>query len=161
MSTGTASPFMTPITNPDPRSGVTTSVATVEAPLALADGEVRFVAPLLGLEHLDVFSLVELAPDSPLLSLRSAQDDRVRLLVVDPDDVVVGYEPGFDALAKAAVGLRSDEAGRVLVVVSPGASLAESTVNLLAPVLVNPATGAAAQVVLTGSDLPLRQPLAA
>ena len=47
------------------------------------------------------------------------------------------------------------------MVVNAGESLADSTANLLAPIAVNPATLAAAQVVLTGSGLPLRAQLAA
>jgi len=123
--------------------------------------EVRFAAPLLGLEHLSRFALVELDPDSPLLSLESLEDAAVRLLVLDPAVVVEGYAPVLDGVSRAAVGLAPGEEGQLFVVVSPGASLVESTINLLAPILVNPATGTAAQVVLTGSTYPLRQPLAA
>ena len=132
-------------------------------PSAEASGlsEIRFAAPLLGLEHLSRFSLVEIDPESPLLALQSLEDDAVRLLVVDPAEVAAGYAPAFDAVARAAVGLAPGEEGALLVVVSAGASLEDSTVNLLAPVLVNPETGVAAQVVLTGSTYPLRQPLAA
>lgn len=123
--------------------------------------EVRFAAPLLGLEHLSRFALVEIDPDSPLMALHSLEDEAVRLFVLDPAVVVSGYSPTFDGVARAAVGLAPGEEGALLVVVSPGASLEDSTVNLLAPLLVNPATGVAAQVVLTGSSYPLRQPLAA
>lgn len=123
--------------------------------------EIRFSAPLLGLEHLTRFALVEIEPESPLLSLQSLEDEHVRLLVVDPADVVSGYAPAFDGVARAAVGLAPGEDGALFVVVSPGATLEDSTINLLAPVLVNAETGAAAQVVLTGSTYPLRQPLAA
>jgi len=123
--------------------------------------EVRFAAPLLGLEHLTRFALVELDPDSPLLSLESLEDAAVRLLVLDPALVVEGYAPALDGVSRAAVGLAPGEEGQLFVVVSPGASLEESTINLLAPILVNPVTGTAAQVVLTGSSYPLRQPLAA
>jgi flagellar assembly factor FliW len=122
--------------------------------------ELRFVAPLLGLEHLSRFVLVQLDPDSPLFSLQSVEDAGVRLLVLATEVAFEDYSPAFDAVARAAVGLGADDAGLVLAVVTPGPSLAESTANLLAPVLLNPVTGAAAQVVLTGSEYPLRLPLA-
>ena len=122
--------------------------------------ELRFVAPLLGLEHLSRFVLVQLDPDSPLFSLQSVEDAGVRLLVLATEVAFEDYSPAFDAVARAAVGLGADDAGLVLAVVTPGPSLAESTANLLAPVLLNPVTGAAAQVVLTGSEYPLRFPLA-
>ena len=123
--------------------------------------ELRFVAPILGFEHLSRFVLVQLDPDSPLFSLRSLEDADVRLLVLATEVAFEDYSPTFDAVARAAVGLGADATGLVMAVVTPGASLAESTVNLLAPILLNPATGAAAQVVLTGSEFPVRLPLAA
>ena len=46
----------------------------------------------------------------------------------------------------------------MLAVVHPGAE-EPTTANLLAPILVNPVTGAAAQVVLDGDEWPLRAPL--
>lgn len=123
--------------------------------------EVRFVAPVLGLEHLSSFALVQLDEESPLFSLQSLEDPRTRLLVLAPGAVFADYSPVFDAVSRAAVGLSGDDEGLLLVVVNPGETLAESTVNLLAPILVHPTTGVAAQVVLTGSDYPLRSPLAA
>ncbi|MBC3763793.1 flagellar assembly protein FliW [Quadrisphaera oryzae] len=123
--------------------------------------EVRFAAPLLGLEHLSRFALVEIDPESPLMALQSLEDEAVRLFVLDPAEVVTGYSPVFDGVSRAAVGLAPGEPGLLLVVVSPGASLVDSTVNLLAPILVNGTSGVAAQVVLAGSSYPLRQPLAA
>lgn len=123
--------------------------------------EVRFVAPVLGLEHLSRFALVQLDEDSPLFSLQSLEDSGTRLLVLAPGAVFADYSPTFDAVSRAAVGLTGDDEGLLLVVVNAGESLAGSTVNLLAPILVHPTTGVAAQVVLTGSDYPLRSPLAA
>ncbi len=46
-----------------------------------------------------------------------------------------------------------------LLVVTVGASLAESTANLMAPIVVNTAAQVAAQVVLDDPGLPLRAPL--
>ena len=131
------------------------------SPAAEVPEELRFVAPILGLEHLSRFALVEIDPQSPLFSLQSLEQAGTRLLVLPPDAVVTDYAPGFDGVARAAVGLSGDDEGLLLLVVNPGATLAESTVNLLAPILLNPVTGAAAQVVLTGSEYPLRFPIAA
>jgi len=46
----------------------------------------------------------------------------------------------------------------MLAVVHPGGD-EPTTANLLAPILVNPVTGAAAKVVLDGDEWPLRAPL--
>ena len=47
----------------------------------------------------------------------------------------------------------------VLVVLTVGATLASSTANLVAPIVVNRVTRQAAQVVLADQDLPLAAPL--
>ena len=49
----------------------------------------------------------------------------------------------------------------LLVVVQPGEEGEPPTANLLAPLAVNPRTGAAIQVVLDGDKWPLRAPLSA
>lgn len=121
--------------------------------------QLRFVAPLLGLEALTRFALVSLGEDAPLFSLTSLDDPDVSMLVLAPSAVFDDYDPALDAVTRAALGLGDGEDPLLLVVVTAGESLATSTANLLAPVVVNPATMAAAQVVLTGSDLPLRAPL--
>ncbi|WP_170131278.1 flagellar assembly protein FliW [Quadrisphaera granulorum] len=124
--------------------------------------EVRFSAPLLGLEHLTRFALEQVEADSPLFSLRSLEDNDVSLLLLAPDAVFDGYAPKMDAVSRAAVGLPTGDDGIILNVVNAAGakSLEEATVNLLAPILINPNSGTAAQIVLTGSDYPLRQPLA-
>ena len=123
--------------------------------------ELVFAAPLLGLEHLSRFALVQLDPDGPLFTLQSLEDPEVELVVLAP---VVGsfgdYAPELDALTLAAVGATRREDVLLLVVVTVGPTLAESTANLLAPVVVHATTGRAAQSVLTGSTYPLRAPLA-
>lgn len=137
------------------------------APLAVeAEGahdvpELRFVAPLLGLEHLRRFALVRLDEDGPLFSLQSLDDAAVQLLVLAPHAVFADYAPGLDAVLRAALGLDGGVEPLLLVVVNAAEDLAGSTANLLAPIAVNPESLVAAQVVLTGSGLPLRAPLAA
>lgn len=134
-------------------SGETSGVGTADVP------ELRFVAPLLGLEALRRFALVSLGDGAPLFSLTSLEDPEVSVLVLAPAAVFDGYAPELDAVTRAALGLGDGEDPLLLVVVTAAESLETSTANLLAPVVVNPATMAAAQVVLTGSDLPLRAPL--
>lgn len=125
--------------------------------------EVHFSAPLLGLEHLTRFVLEQVEEDSPLFSLRSVEDAGVSLLLLAPDAVFADYAPAMDAVSRAAVGLPAGDQGLLLTVVNAAGaeSLEQATVNLLAPILINPNSGTAAQIVLTGSTYPLRQPLSA
>lgn len=123
--------------------------------------ELHFVAPLLGLEQLRRFALVRLDEGGPLFSLQSLDDAGVSLLVLAPGAVFADYAPALDGVLRAALGLGEGVEPLLLVVVHAGETLDGSTANLLAPIAVNPETLSAAQVVLTGSGLPLRAPLAA
>ena len=115
------------------------------------------VAPLPGLPgHLD-YALEGLDDDGVLYAMRSLADPAVRLFVVRPEVFFDGYTPAVEADTREALSLADDDAPLVLVVVHPGDEESPSTANLLAPVMINPATGAAAQVVLDG--WPLRAPL--
>jgi flagellar assembly factor FliW len=82
----------------------------------------------------------------------------VRLFLVDPDVFVPGYEPQLAEEDLAALGASRD-AVQVYVV----ATLTDEgpVVNLLAPMLVARGTGSATQVILDGTDWPLRAHLSA
>jgi flagellar assembly factor FliW len=87
------------------------------------------------------------------------EDDRLRFVVVPPDGFVPDYAPVLGDDDVERLDLRDAEDAIVLLVVTLGARAADATVNLLGPVVVNRHTMAAAQVVLTGQDLPARRPL--
>ncbi|WP_432493331.1 flagellar assembly protein FliW [Kineococcus gypseus] len=123
--------------------------------------EVEFIAPLPGLPEHTRFTLVALDANGVLFSLRSSTDPALRLVLVAPERFFPDYSPVLDAASAQALELVSAEDAALLVVVNPGAGLAEATANLVAPVVLNHRTGRAAQVVLTGTDLPLRAPLVA
>ncbi len=119
-----------------------------------------FATPPPGMMGLRTFTLVPLDDAGYLFALRSTEQPRVRLFVVAPEPYFPGYAPSIDPATRTTLGL-ADDAAVLLVVVHPGADGEAPTANLLAPVAVNAATGAALQVVLDGDDWPLRAPLTA
>ncbi|MEJ5914257.1 flagellar assembly protein FliW [Pseudokineococcus sp. 1T1Z-3] len=121
--------------------------------------EVRFVAPLPGLEELTRFALVRLDETGTLFSLQSLEAEGVRLVVLAPGALFPSYAPEVEEDDVDGLGLESAEDALLLVVVTPGRSLADSTANLMAPIVVHATSGRAAQVVLAGTDHPLRAPL--
>lgn len=120
----------------------------------------EFVTAPPGMMSLRTFALDALDDIGALFAMRSTEQSGVRLFVVPPRVYVPDYAPAIDAQTRAALGLGVDDPV-LLVVVHPGEGGEPPTANLLAPVAVNPATGAAMQVVLDGDDWPLRAPLAA
>lgn len=114
---------------------------------------VTFVSPLPGLAPLLDFSLDAVDGAEGLFSLRSTDDAGVRLFLLDPAVYVPDYRPSLapsqlEPLAAELAGLR------VFVVANPAAE--GTTVNLMAPILLNPISGLCSQVVLEGSQWPVR-----
>lgn len=116
--------------------------------------QLRFLSPPPGLEPSTDFTLAKIADTPGLFSLTS-QHGPARLFVLDPAVYIPEYAPRLPAAELAAIGT-SQGSPLVLVVVNPGAT---STVNLSAPIVVNPANGVCAQIILEGTDWPLRHVL--
>lgn len=134
----------------------------------------EFAASPPGMLDLRRFTLAPLDDVGFLFALRSDDDPGVRLFVVPPRPYFPDYAPRLDGETLRTLGLPESAATRpgteaadgdtepvLLVVVHPGQDGQPPTANLLAPVVVNPATGAALQVVLDSDEWPLRAPLGA
>jgi flagellar assembly factor FliW len=145
------------------RSRSATVAAVEELP------ELTFVRPLPGFGDLRRFVLVDLEPpgDHPaegaepvLFELRSLEDPAVRFLVAAPAAFFPDYSFELDETECEALGLRAESDALVLVLLTvghdSGDEAAPTTANLLAPVVVNVGTRSAAQVILAGTDWPVR-----
>lgn len=141
--------------------------------------ELHFVRPLPGFPDLTRYALVRLGPegsgtdgsdgsdgpdgpdddsDAPtvLFELRSLEQPQVRFLVGVPSAFFPDYEVEIDDASALDLDLTDAADALVLVVLTVGADAASTTANLLAPVVVNARTRSAAQVILSGSDWPVR-----
>jgi flagellar assembly factor FliW len=132
--------------------------------------EIRFVSPLPGFPELTRFALVRLGdgppsgapstnPSDELFELRSLENPLVGFLVGPPATFFTDYEVDLDDASCDLLGLTDAGDALVLVVLTVGADLASSTANLLAPVVINGRTRDAAQVILSGTDWPVRAPI--
>ena len=120
--------------------------------------ELVFVESPPGMSSLTRFDLTALDESGFLFALRSLEQSGVRLFVIPPQAYFADYAPEVSASVRTALGMDADTQPVMLAVVHP-AHDEPTTANLLAPIVVNPLTGAAAQVVLDGDEWPLRAPL--
>ncbi|HEY3436392.1 MAG TPA: flagellar assembly protein FliW [Actinotalea sp.] len=124
------------------------------------EAQLEFPQPPPGLLDLHRFELTALDDAGYLFALRSTERPDVRLFVVPPHPYFPAYAPRLDPSTRETLGVDASEAV-LLVVVHPGQDGEPPTANLLAPVVMNPVTGAALQVVLDGDEWPLRAPFLA
>jgi len=118
-----------------------------------------FLGPVAGFPEHRRFVLAELDPSSLLRALRSLDDPGLRFLVLPPGPFFPDYTPEIGDDWAERLELTGSEDALVLVLVTPGATAADATVNLMAPVVINVRTRRAAQIVLDDTSLPLRAPL--
>lgn len=120
--------------------------------------ELTLVGSLAGFADAERFMLVEAAPGSPLFRLASLDQPGLEFVVAPPALFFPEYAPEIDDASAARLGLHDADDALLLVVLTVAADPADSTANLLAPVVINRTTALAAQVVLQ-DDHSLREPL--
>lgn len=118
-----------------------------------------FVQPLLGFPDQTEYELVRIDEDGPLSRLQAAHSERAQFLVVPAASFFPSYAPtvGDDVVADLRIESAADVL--VLLIVHAAETLADTTVNLRAPVLVNTVNRRAAQVILEDADLAVAAPL--
>ena len=118
-----------------------------------------FIAPPPGLEPLREFELAAVGGAAGLYTLQAVERPEIRIFAIDAGLHLPGYSPELPDDRAADLGVSHADEVLALVIVNP--SPEGSTVNLLAPVLINRATGDALQLVLDDESFPVRAELAA
>jgi len=123
--------------------------------------EIRLVRPMPGFAELSRYVLVRLGEDDTesegtLFELRSLEQPRVRFLVADPAAFFPDYAVELDETSCHELELCDADDALVLVVLTVGPDPTTTTANLLAPVVMNARTRRAMQVIMSGTDWPVR-----
>lgn len=116
-----------------------------------------FVTPPPGLDPVVDFTLDEVAGAEGLYSLHAATEPTTRLFVLDASLHLPDYSPVISEEQGDSLGVTDPDQAFLLVVANPAPS--GTTVNLMAPIIVNATTGVSAQVILENQDFPLRAAL--
>jgi flagellar assembly factor FliW len=119
----------------------------------------EFVDAVPGLPGMSRCVLVQLDESGALFRLRSVIDPDLQLVVAAPAVFFEDYSPEIDDVTAESIGLTTVEDALLLVVVTVGANLAESTANLLAPIVVNQRTRQCVQVLQQRGAHSLHEPL--
>jgi flagellar assembly factor FliW len=115
---------------------------------------IELAAPMPGFPAHRHFVLVRLDDAGLLYSLRSLDDAELRFLVVPPAPFFPDYSPEIGDDALEALGWPTSSQLLLMVVIT--ASKEETSANLMAPIVINQENRKAIQVVLTGSNMPVR-----
>ncbi|QBX55255.1 flagellar assembly protein FliW [Nocardioides seonyuensis] len=122
---------------------------------------IELVQPMPGFPDLARFALVQVDDAGVLCSLTSLDQPGLRFLVVPPAAFFPDYTPEVEEAVLSELGSESVDDLVVLCVLTAGESLATTTANLAAPVVVDTANHRAVQVVLDDPALSVATPLIA
>lgn len=119
-----------------------------------------FTEPLPGFPRYRDYALVPADAGGLLYWLQSVAPDGPRFLAVSAASFFPDYTPVLPVAACDELELAdAAEAGLYCLVTVPDGDVAAAAANLRAPVVVNPVTHQARQVVLTDGAHPIRQPI--
>ena len=123
------------------------------------DRVITMKRPILGFEHLVRFCIIEREEMLPFLWLHSTEDPAVAFVVVNPALFFPDYR--IDINPNEIAELRVGRVGNVetYAIVTLGDAMAEVSINLQGPVLINTENGFAKQLVLVNSDYEIRHSL--
>lgn len=123
---------------------------------------ITFESGIIGFPELKKFTLlydVEKGTDVGIRFLQSIDEPKFAMPVMDPLLVKPDYSPEVDEELLAGLGDLNDDNLLVLVTASIPSDLTKMTVNLQGPIVVNVATRKACQVIVDGSECPVKFPV--
>ena len=115
---------------------------------------ITMAVPMPGFPAHREFVLVRLNDDGLLYAFTSIQDPELRFLVAPPEPFFPDYAPEIENEVFSALNTKDPDRLLLLTVITAGVE--ETTANLLAPIVVDRDSRRAMQVILTGSNMPVR-----
>jgi len=110
-----------------------------------------FGKSIVGFEHLKYFRLDKIEGDNPFFLLRD-DDGHVEFVVISPFIVNQDYEIQLSDELKDELRMESPEDVLVLCIITVNEPFNESTINLVAPLVININNGMSRQIILAGKS---------
>lgn len=117
---------------------------------------VNLTEPMPGFASLKCFAILDPDPESPFKWFQSVERSDVCFLIADPREFFPDYRVEVSETRLGALDLKRVEDAAVAVVLTAGEDLTKTTANLLAPLIFNTTRNLARQIILEGSDYPVR-----
>jgi flagellar assembly factor FliW len=143
------------------RGGIRMKIRTATLGVVEASPESFLTLPegLIGFEEHREFALLALSDYEPFRWLQSFSDPGLAFPLLNPHTVTEAYEVSLTDGDRQALGLEAGEQPVLYAIASVSDSGAEVTVNLRAPLAINPRQRTARQVVLNDSRWEIQHPV--
>lgn len=118
--------------------------------------QITLTQGLLGLEQYAKFELKPFEEGTPFYTMQSLESAELSLIVMDPALLVEDYAFDLNDDDVAELGITEPDDVMVMVVMTIPENPQEMTANLLGPLVFNRSTNKGKQIVLHGSEWPVR-----
>jgi len=125
------------------------------------DKAVEVRGGLLGFPEYTRFALIRMNDEGLVYRLQSLENEGINFVVVPAAAFFPDYAPVVDDEVAARFNLPGGADVLLLLVVTLGSSFKESTVNLMAPLILDPQARVAEQIIVENPDFSVRVPLLA
>ena len=119
---------------------------------------IRFDEGLIGLPNFNRAALVALPDYAPFCWLAALDDSNTRFLVVNPHEVFDRFEPPTPADVNSRLDLQKQDS-LILSIVKISSDWNKTTINLRAPIFINPISKHGAQAILSETNYKLDESL--
>ena len=119
----------------------------------------EFTHGIPGFEEETTFILLPLEENSVFQILQSTKTEELAFIITNPYLIVSDYNVNLDEATVNALEIKNENEGAVLAIISLKDSLANSTVNLKAPIILNTMNKKAKQVILEKENYAIRHKL--
>ncbi len=119
---------------------------------------IKFSKPLLGFDNLVEFEIVDVEINPIFKEVNSLEDENIGFLAISPFDMDENYEIKLSDKDIKELEIENPEDVLLLNIITLGDSLATSTVNLRAPIVLNIKNKLAFQIVIQNDKYDIKAP---
>lgn len=119
---------------------------------------IKFSKPLLGFDNLVEFEIVDVEINPIFKEVNSLEDENIGFLAISPFDMDENYEIKLSDNDIKELEIENPEDVLLLNIITLGDSLATSTVNMRAPIVLNIKNKLAFQIVIQNDKYDIKAP---
>lgn len=120
--------------------------------------DIKFRKPLLGFDNLVEFEIVDVEINRIFKEVNSLEDENIGFLAISPFDMDENYEIKLSDNDIKELEIENPEDVLLLNIITLGDSLATSTVNMRAPIVINIKNKLASQIVIQNDKYDIKAP---
>ena len=119
----------------------------------------NFSKGIYGFPQVKKYVFLKLKEFEPFLWLQSVEKPDLAILLIDPLIFLRDYKPEIPKKELESIEILDLKIAEIYVTVIPSGKLKQSSLNLIAPIIINPAKRLGKQVVLKSGDYRIQHPI--